>query len=648
MSLLRAASASQPRPRFALFALLSWLHMLVQTWPYLRAGLSSGIGVNLPTTFHVLSWLSYSFLYLLPALILLFAVSRLLPRASTTLAIVAVISTVLSLLFIQADRTIYDLYNFHFNGFVVNLLLTPGGIDSLGSGTDTYISIAGIAARVILIQIAAYVICARFTTTQRRHWKRWSLAAFMASMFLQSATYGICDIYNNGAVLDTAQVYPFYKRITFRGVAEKFGIKADRQEGVKATVDTSRLNYPLQPVQFAEVKQPPNIVLLVAESLRWDRLTPEIMPNTFALAQRAQHFTQHYSSGNGTREGLFGMFYGLYGSYWSNFLHSQRGPLLMDRVQALNYQLDLRTSARFSYPEFNKTLFASVPLQVQHESDDNLTAWQNDEANASALMDFISKRDRARPFMSFFFFESTHARYTFPDSAIIAKPFLEDVNYGDMSKESLAPKIGQLLNRYTNSAHWIDVQMGRIYTYLEQNNLLDNTIVIVTGDHGEEFLEKGFWGHNSSFVEEQTHTPMVVWMPGMGHADINRMTSHMDIGTTLLQQLGAPAETKNYSLGRNLFDESPRPYIVVSDWHSISVRTDAMKYRIPYTNRGTDHWQPTTAEDGVLAEADSARLLSENRGTILDAIQNCSAFSRKSTAPQSVTAQQTASAAAHR
>ena len=634
MSILRAPSTHSSQPQWALFTLLSWLHMLTQTWPYLRAGLSTGAGVNLPTFFHGLAWLSYSFLYLLPALVLLFVISRALPRARKITATVAVTSTVLSLLFIQADRTIYDLYNFHFNGFVVNLLLTPGGIESLGSGSDTYVSVAGITLRVVLIQVAAYVICARLSgtktrTTENNFWNRWSLIAVIAAMFLQSLTYGICDIYNTGAVLDTAQVYPFYKRITFRGVAAKFGVKADRQEGAKATVDTSRLNYPLQPVQFAEVKQPPNIVLLVAESLRWDRLTPEIMPNTFALAQRAQHFTQHYSSGNGTREGLFGMFYGLYGSYWSNFLHSQRGPLLMDRVQALNYQLDLRTSARFSYPEFNKTLFANVPLQVQHESNDNLTAWQNDEANASAMMDFISKRDPSRPFMSFFFFESTHARYIFPDSAIIAKPFLEDVNYGDMSKQSLAPKIGQLLNRYTNSAHWIDAQMGRIYSYLEQNNLLDNTIVIVTGDHGEEFLEKGFWGHNSSFVEEQTHTPMVVWMPGMAHADINRMTSHMDIGTTLLQQLGAPAETKSYSLGRNLFDESPRPYIVVSDWHSISVRTDSMKYRIPYTNRGTDHWQPTTPEDGVLSESDAARVLTENRSTILDAIQNCSLFSKK-------------------
>ncbi len=63
-----------------------------------------------------------------------------------------------------------------------------------------------------------------------------------------------------------------------------------------------------------------------------------------------------------------------------------------------------------------------------------------------------------------------------------------------MSREKLAPYADQLRNRYSNSAHWVDVQLGRIYQYLREQNLLDNTVVIVTGDHGEEFMEKGVLG----------------------------------------------------------------------------------------------------------------------------------------------------------
>jgi membrane-anchored protein YejM (alkaline phosphatase superfamily) len=366
--------------------------------------------------------------------------------------------------------------------------------------------------------------------------------------------------------------------------------------------------------------------MLVSESMRWDRLTPDIMPRTWTFAGRAQRFTQHYSSGNGTREGLFGMFYGLYGSYWQSFLHDGRPPLLMQRLQALDYQFDLRTSARFTYPEFNRTLFAGMPKELQYEGSDALHPWQNDQRNIDGLLQFLDKRDRNRPFMSFMFFNATHARYSFPDTSVVKRPYLENLNYAELSKESLAPHIDQLLNRYANAAHSIDAQMGRVFAYLEQNGLLDNTIVIVTGDHGEEFLEKGFWGHNSSFVEEQTHTPMVVWKPGMTPATVDRLSSHVDISTTLLQELGAPADSTNYSLGRNLFDESPRAYVVSSDWHSIGVRTADMNYRIPYLNEGVDQWVPTTQRDQPYSPTDASHALAENRAAILAAIGNCSRF----------------------
>ena len=228
--------------------------------------------------------------------------------------------------------------------------------------------------------------------------------------------------------------------------------------------------------------------------------------------------------------------------------------------------------------------------------------------------------------MSFFFFESTHARYDFPETDIIAEPYLKDVNYWGMSRKSLAPKIGEFKNRYTNAAHWVDIQMGRIYDSLEQRGLLDNTIIVVTGDHGEEFLEKGFWGHNSSFVEEQTHVPMVMWVPKLAHQEFNTVTSHLDVGTTLLQMLGAPENSNSYSLGANMLSVPDRKFIVVSDWHSISVLTSDMKYRIPYVTKGFDHWQPTGNKDEELSEAQSQALLAKNQQVILEAIKNSSKF----------------------
>lgn len=577
--------------------------------------------------FHMCAWVFYAFVYSLIGVIPAWLQVLLSRKNSRLTAVIGVLTSSAALIFIRSDLMIYDLYNFHFNGFIWNLMTTKGGLSSLGTSDETYVSIGLSVVSVVLLQGFFWWLSNRLERSNLvQIITRLLLLAMPVLFVIQALIYGISDATNNGGILDTANVYPFYKKVTFRSLAEKMGMQTVRHHNNHLSVDTSRLNYPLANVAFSEVKQPPNIVILVAESLRWDRLTPDIMPNIWAFSQQSLHFNQHYSSGNGTREGLFGMFYGLYGSYWSSFLHAQKSPLLMDRLQSMGYQLDIRTSAKFSYPEFNKTLFAKVPLSQLHESDEVLKPWQRDEKNATDQIAFLKARDPGKPFMSFFFFESTHARYDFPEQAVIASPYLKDVNYWGMSRESLKPRVGEFKNRYTNAAHWVDKQMGRVIDELRTQGLLENTIVIVTGDHGEEFLEKGFWGHNSSFVEEQTHTPMVVWMPHAGHQEINRYTSHLDISPTLLQALGAPDDLSNYSLGQSLLTNDDRKFIVVSDWHSISVLTAQMKYRIPYQHHGMDHFDPTGPRDEILTNDRQAALLADNQALLLQAIKNCSLF----------------------
>jgi uncharacterized protein len=118
----------------------------------------------------------------------------------------------------------------------------------------------------------------------------------------------------------------------------------------------------------------------------------------------------------------------------------------------------------------------------------------------------------------------------------------------------------------------------------------------------------------------------VMWVPNREHQEFNEVTSHLDIGTTLLQKLGAPDESNSYSLGQNLLKAINRKFIVVSDWHSIGVMTEDMKYRIPYASKGFENWQPTGPKDEPLTDDQAKALLTENQPEILDAIKNSSKF----------------------
>jgi len=346
------------------------------------------------------------------------------------------------------------------------------------------------------------------------------------------------------------------------------------------------IRYPLRPVVAGPAPRDLNIVWLVAESWRSDMLDPEISPATWEFAGRSLRFTNHFSSGNGTRMGIFGMFYGLYGPCWFPFLEGRRDPVLVDYLLDRGYDIECWTSARFTFPEFDKTVWARVPADRLHEGSPDLQGWENDRRFAGEMLASIDRAPKGKPFFRFEFFESPHARYWFPEECAIRKPYLETFNYasGDMAKQ-----MPLIFNRYVNSCRHLDTQLARIVEGLRERGLLDSTVILMMGDHGEEFMERGRWGHHSSFNRFQTQTPLVLHYPGVVPGVVDRMTSHLDLPATVLGLLGVANPAADYSLGHDLLGPEVRTMTVASGWDDLGIRgadgTVAMPVRWAATSK---------------------------------------------------------------
>lgn len=596
---------------------LSYIAVLFNTLFYLKQ-----IHYNDTVTilFGLSMYLFYSFLYLflvfIPVLILEILVRKVLKRHDRSLVrkqclavifgITIVLFTLVQIL-IFTDKQLFQLYHFHINGFVWNLITTPGGIESLGSSDSTLISVVMIFAGFFALQVALFVM-ARSGVLQRVSFVslkfRYQILFPIFLIFLfgfQSFTYGICHLQAKSAVLSASNAFPLYIPVTFRSWAKKFGISPKRTVQLKFNENENdlQLHYPLQSMQYTWDAPDYNIVWLVAESWRADMLDHEIMPQTMAFAKKSTWFLNHYSGGNGTRMGLFSMFYGLYGNYWFEFLHHRKGPVLIDRLIDLDYQMELFTSAKFSYPEFDKTLFVDIPSKNLHEYTKGLSGWENDRRHVTAMIDFLEHREKGRPFFTFMFFESPHAQYYFPEESIIKTPFLKDMNYARMDLEN---DITLIKNRYINSCHHLDSQLGRIIHYLESNQLLEKTIVIITGDHGEEFMEKGHWGHNSAYTEEQIRVPLVLWLPKGQPQLVTKMTSHLDIPATIMPLFGTTNPASDYSLGHNLLEPTWRTYTVVCDWDSLCYVNHDYKAVFPLQSYNFHKQTTTTRTDQEIAD----------------------------------------------
>lgn len=515
------------------------------------------------------------------------------------------------------DGYVHNLYGFHLNGMVLNLVLTPGGVDSMAAGMSTYLVFAAIVLGIVAVQVGLLLAVLKLPRIRRfgegKVTKRGAIALAACVVLLvagEKLTYAVSVFRAYGPVPAASAAFPIYIPITFSTTLRRWGFREGLNPALRLdAAGSSHLSYPLKPIEVDPAVKPLNVMWLVSESLRWDMMDPAIMPAACAFGDRALRFKRHYSGGNGTRMGMFSMFYGLTGNYWQPFLAEHRSPVLMDRVIDAGYELNLYTSAEFSFPELDRTVFSRVPKALFHEGKAP-QRWRRDRENLDEIFAAIDKRDAAKPFFTFMFFESPHAPYTFPEECALSKPYVADLNYLTMD---LKKDIGAIKNSYINAVRHLDTQLDRIFKYLAQKNLLDSTIVLVTGDHGEEFMEKGRWGHHSAFSEEQIRVPLILHVPGVAPAVIDRLTCHLDLPATILPRLGVKNPAEDYCLGVDLIGGPPRESLMISGWTEVVYLDDDYKAIFPVKSYNMARREVTTRDD---VPADKSAFLSARRDQV--------------------------------
>ncbi|MCG6286302.1 DUF3413 domain-containing protein [Vibrio vulnificus] len=337
------------------------------------------------------------------------------------------------------------------------------------------------------------------------------------------------------------------------------------------------LNYPLAPLQTQPVEKPLNIMLLVVDSWRADTFNADNTPNMWKYAQSGVVFNNHIATGNATRTGIFGLFYGIPGTYWHGFLANQQSPVLIDRLQALDYQLGIFTAAQLRKPEFNQTVFTKVEnLRIGSEGG------RPSELDADLTQDWLAwydQRDKSKPTFSFLFYDAPHG-YDFPaDFEPKYEPMLKEVNYLKLNNDTDPTPF---FNRYKTSVRYVDSMATKVLNKLKESGDLENTLVIITGDHGQEMNDNklNFWGHNSNFTDAQVNVPFAIFGPGVDAAQMQwsseALTSHQDVVPTLMKHyLGVTNDVKDYSVGEDLLgDAVKRDWIISSNYSGYAIITD--------------------------------------------------------------------------
>jgi len=335
--------------------------------------------------------------------------------------------------------------------------------------------------------------------------------------------------------------------------------------------------------RYKKNSRPINVMIIVIDALRFDHLScygykRDTSPNIDRFAKEGVKFTQAIAPGGWTVESVPSILTGAYSFthqiYYWNSLRNPNTKSLAEELARKGYQ----NVFWGNHGGLNK-------LDIQDGFCRIYASGLYDKSEKSALSDYeftsqIINRLRAsyknRPFFFYIHYEGVHAPYRPPapykyiylhDKYEKAPKFvpISNINDGDlkyfgekcipfMTAENNITNPDYYISQYDGAISYSDAQIGRLLDSLRTLGLNENTLVILTSDHGEMLGEHDlYFTHNSSF-EENIRVPLIIKLPRLfpeGEV-ISKQVSLVDIAPTVLEVIGL--KKPNYMQGESLLN----------------------------------------------------------------------------------------------
>jgi hypothetical protein len=319
--------------------------------------------------------------------------------------------------------------------------------------------------------------------------------------------YGLFGIQSDSAPFDPAR-HPLALDVPGNGIDE---------DGYGGDLRLVPLAAPLERQVFTGER--PHVVIVVLESMRSDVLGKRVngepvAPNLEALASTGSVARPAFSHVGFTTESLKSLF--------SGALAPRKGdPSLFTDLATSGYRIGVYSGQPEDFGGISETVAmrANASVHVDAETLREKRAFEF-AAQGSLLVDeahLLSAFDRTlgeadwreRPHMAYFNFQSAHFPYDHPgvERRLTASPI-------ERSAIS-AGNAGRVRETYWNAVSNADRWLGEVVSRLKKKGVWDETILIVTGDHGEELFEGGFLGHGHVINREQFGTVLVANRSGL-------------------------------------------------------------------------------------------------------------------------------------
>ena len=321
-------------------------------------------------------------------------------------------------------------------------------------------------------------------------------------------------------------------------------------------------------LEVPELEKKPDVFIFMLESLRSDALKPDIAPfMTRFRDDECQEFDGSWAASNATHLSWFSFFHSRLPVFWREALEEIpkrdefHGALALQYLKKAGYQIEARAICDLSYKDFGFSNFGHeknlLHILEQARDDNELTKLgiaQREVVIMNRLVQAVVSRPSGGVYVTAL--DSPHYNYYWHEE--FDPPFKDYDQDAQFPLNPSEEEVQRVVNRYWNSVAWVDWQIEQFCKFLKAQGRYDESIIILTGDHGEEFQEQGSWFHCSSLRPEQVAVPILIkWPTSMGRGQARKDVNHIDVMPTLMHALGMPPASYQQLAGRNLWNDTP-------------------------------------------------------------------------------------------
>ena len=400
-----------------------------------------------------------------------------------------------------------------------------------------------------------------------------------------------------------------------------------------------------------------NIVLITIDALRADHLScygynRDTSPNIDKIAEKGIIFKNAIATSSWTAPSMASLFTSLYpinhgvihGMGYKKDETISTQEVFSDELITLSELLkehgyttigvasNLHLSKKFGFAR-SFDYFACLPFEPAHSVNEVIGLWERTINKSDKYFLWVHYIDPhypyspKKPWVTQYISKESMSQITnlsdmSPwDLTVLHKKLKEDKGW--LSKLKMTALEEKLLAHYDSEVNYVDSYIGEL---IQKFNLVKNTLIIITSDHGEEFFEYDFVGHGNNLHHETTRIPLIVKLPHSSVKEkVEKNVSLVDIMPTILhildivppeQSLGQPFLEKERIVGAGkkiVLRKRPSMYVYseLDNWNTLrAVITPKWKYIYDYKDNAEKLYDITSdpMELNDLAEIETTQL----------------------------------------